>query len=51
MAIWKYLPLLCGLAVSPAQAAEKERYYRETYCEGRQEYRLPDRSRVDCLDR
>ena len=40
--------LLLMLAALPGYA-ERERDYRDRHCEGIAEYRLPDRSRVDCL--
>ncbi len=32
-----------------AKRLHKERYYQEQHCEGIVEYRLPDKTRVDCL--
>ncbi len=33
----------------PAKRLHSERYYQEQGCTGLTEYRLPDRTRVDCL--
>ena len=45
----RYL-LLAGLMLAAAPGyAERERDYRDKHCAGIAEYRLPDRSRVDCL--
>ena len=36
-------------AISYAKSLHTERYYQEQHCAGVTEYRLPDRTRVDCL--
>jgi len=44
--------LLFVLIVQPAYSLENEDYYNRQFCSevsGQAEYRLPDRSRVDCL--
>lgn len=40
--------LLLFIAV-PSQAKNLESWYRDKYCIGKPEYRLHDRTRVDCL--
>lgn len=35
--------------IAGAKTLHTERYYQEQHCEGEKEYRLPDRTRVDCL--
>ncbi len=43
--------ILCFFWVCPVQAKHKhhEKYYQEKHCQGTLEYKLPDRTRVDCL--
>ncbi len=36
-------------AISSAKSLHTERWYQEQHCQGITEYRLPDRTRVDCL--
>jgi hypothetical protein len=46
------LILVFTMAILPANAIENEDYYNRQFCtqeSGQAEYRLPDRSRVDCL--
>jgi hypothetical protein len=46
------LILVLTMALLPANAIENEDYYNRQFCSevsGQAEYRLPDRSRVDCL--
>jgi hypothetical protein len=46
-----YIFFAC-LAIQSANAIENEDYYNRQFCSevsGQAEYRLPDRSRVDCL--
>ena len=48
----KLLILLTLLIIQSAYALENEDYYNRQFCtqeSGQAEYRLPDRSRVDCL--
>ena len=46
------LILVFTMAILPANAIENEDYYNRQFCSevsGQAEYRLPDKSRVDCL--
>ncbi len=46
------LILVLTMALLPANAIENEDYYNRQFCSevsGQAEYRLPDRSRIDCL--
>mgnify|MGYP006899594327 FL=1 len=48
----KLTMLLAILAIQSAYALENEDYYNRQFCtqeSGQAEYKLPDRSRVDCL--
>lgn len=44
----KYLLLLAAIFCTTAEA-KSERYHQDKYCAGIVEYRLLDRTRVDCL--
>jgi hypothetical protein len=46
------LILVFTMAILPANAIENEDYYNRQFCSevsGQAEYKLPDRSRIDCL--
>ena len=51
----KLFPLfIAALTAAFAKHLHKEKYYQRTFCNmvhGQLEYRLPDRTRVDCLTR
>lgn len=50
--IKKILIFTCAIFISSNVCAKRlhnERYYQEKNCDGIVEYRLPDRTRVDCL--
>jgi hypothetical protein len=47
-----YMMLLLLVSITPVSAIENEDYYNRQFCSevsGQAEYKLPDRSRIDCL--